>query len=169
MKGCSLLNMCGMYECSIISDVLLWRPLLIHNKNDIYHFSDTYGVPYFKDTTPKWSNRGRMRNELMPLLKDIFGNGVLNNLSNLSIESMEINKIAKDNIFLPYWKDNIQSSNSAAWIDITSILENKQLRFDTFFWKETLRHMTEDILGMRMFPNSFILFLFFVSFFFYAR
>ena len=150
MKGCSLLNICGMYESSVINNVLLWRPLLKHNKNDIYHFSHIYGVPYFKDTTPKWSNRGRMRNELIPLLKDIFGNGVLNNLSNLSGESMEINKISKENIFLPYWKDNIKYSNCAAWIDITNILENKQLRYDTFFWKETLRHMTEDILGMRM-------------------
>jgi hypothetical protein len=35
---------------------------------DIFGFAHKYGIPYFKDTTPKWSTRGKLRNQLLPLL-----------------------------------------------------------------------------------------------------
>ena len=115
MKGCSLLNISGMGQESIINGVLIWRPLLVHIKTDIFGFAHKFGIPYFKDTTPKWSSRGRMRNELLPLLKDIFGDD-LHNLSTLSMESIQFNRMATENIFDPLW-DKIKYSKCAAWID----------------------------------------------------
>ena len=41
-------------------------------------------MPYFKDTTPTWSTRGKLRRQLIPLLIDMYGNGCLRNLSNLA-------------------------------------------------------------------------------------
>lgn len=38
-------------------------------KADIFEFAHKYGVPYLKDTTGRWSTRGAMRNDLMPLLQ----------------------------------------------------------------------------------------------------
>ena len=60
------------------------------NKDVIIKFAKTYGVPYFLDTTPTWSNRGKMRNKLIPLCQDMFGSGVLGKLSQIAAQSEEI-------------------------------------------------------------------------------
>jgi len=40
-----------------------------HPKSEIFAFAHRYGVPYLKDTTGRWSTRGALRTDLMPLLK----------------------------------------------------------------------------------------------------
>tara|TARA_B110000090_G_C13067651_1_gene325977 strand:- start:23 stop:301 length:279 start_codon:yes stop_codon:yes gene_type:complete len=67
--------------------VSIWRPLLGHSKDDIFSFAHDYGVPYFIDTTPSWSTRGKLRNQLVPLLVDMYGAGCLNNLTTLAQDS----------------------------------------------------------------------------------
>lgn len=42
-------------------DVSIMRPLLSCNKEDIYKISADCGIPYLKNTTPSWSNRGKFR------------------------------------------------------------------------------------------------------------
>jgi hypothetical protein len=61
-------------------------------------------VPYFLDTTPKWSNRGKLRNELQPMLNDMFGAGYLENLSVLGQDSEEMSLLAEKYIFAPFWE-----------------------------------------------------------------
>jgi len=67
-----LFDLEGMKKVSEIEGVFCLRPYLHLSKDLIYDFSHTFGVPYFKDTTPSWSNRGKMRNSLLPLLSDMF-------------------------------------------------------------------------------------------------
>ena len=59
-------------ESSVVNGVSIWRPLLPFTKEQIYDFAHRYGVPYFKDTTPHWSTRGHLRNELVPLLSSTY-------------------------------------------------------------------------------------------------
>ncbi|RHY41456.1 hypothetical protein DYB30_004644 [Aphanomyces astaci] len=73
MKGQSLLGLNGMTPSSMVNGVRIWRPLLAVNKDAIFDFAHTFGVPYFKDTTPQWSTRGKLRRQLMPLLQNIYG------------------------------------------------------------------------------------------------
>jgi len=80
-------NLSGMRSTGLVNKVEIWRPLLSYRKTNIIDFAHQYGVPYFKDTTPKWSTRGKMRNQLIPLLKDMFGPGVLTKLSTLAADS----------------------------------------------------------------------------------
>jgi hypothetical protein len=75
--------------------------MLPHTKEDVFDFAHAYGVPYFKgtlilyshcthtvltlyshcthplfkDSTPEWSTRGKLRNRLMPLLAEMYGVG----------------------------------------------------------------------------------------------
>ena len=69
MQVLLMLRTVGMGEEGVSEDVPVWRPLLPHTKDEIFQFAHKFGVPYFKDTTPAWSTRGHMRNQLMPLLK----------------------------------------------------------------------------------------------------
>ena len=63
-----------------------------------------YGVPYFKDTTPSWSTRGKLRNQLIPLLIDMYGIGCLHNLSALATESSETQQLVNANVYSPFLK-----------------------------------------------------------------
>ena len=54
----------------------IWRPLLGMDKKDILDFAHKFGVPYFKDSTPSWSCRGKLRSSLIPLLQ-VFSSSLL--------------------------------------------------------------------------------------------
>lgn len=91
-----------MTETSITNNVTVWRPLLSHTKEEIYAFAHQYGVPYFKDSTPSWSTRGKLRNQLLPLLVEIYGEGCLRNLSNLAMESDQTQILVHTNLYQPF-------------------------------------------------------------------
>ncbi len=56
---------------TIKNGVPIWRPMLNNYKKDIYDYSHKYNIPYLKDTTPEWSNRGKIRNIIVPTLQDM--------------------------------------------------------------------------------------------------
>jgi len=90
------------YHLAVVNGVRVFRPLLTHNKRQIFDYAHTYGVPYFKDTTPSWSTRGKCRNLLLPLLTDIFGEGFLSNLSNLAFESDAARDLLNSSVVKPF-------------------------------------------------------------------
>lgn len=56
--------------------VILDRPLLHTSKETIYNISKILQIPYFKNTTPDWSQRGKFRNKFYEASKDQFGPNV---------------------------------------------------------------------------------------------
>ena len=68
-RGRYILNLAVIKETTSIDDVTIMRPLIAHYKRDIYEFAEIYQVPYFKDTTPTWSVRGKYRNNIAPLFR----------------------------------------------------------------------------------------------------
>eukprot|EP01103_Thecamoeba_quadrilineata_P010352 TRINITY_DN2209_c0_g1_i2.p1 TRINITY_DN2209_c0_g1~~TRINITY_DN2209_c0_g1_i2.p1 ORF type:complete len:536 (+),score=91.10 TRINITY_DN2209_c0_g1_i2:307-1914(+) len=142
MKGSSLLDMGGMKETGLTNGVLIWRPMLPHPKSIIFDFAHKYGVPYFKDTTPKWSTRGKLRNQLLPLLQDMYGTGYLLNLSLLARESQELRELTEQNLFDPFWR-SFHQTPVAVWVDCQPFLQQP-----VFFWKEALRQVCHSMLGV---------------------
>ena len=45
------------------------RPLLGISKREIYEFANQYQIPYLVDSTPKWSQRGKIRDIVRPALE----------------------------------------------------------------------------------------------------
>ncbi len=72
MKGGNLLDLEVMKKKSTIHNVNIFRPFLEFHKNVIFELSHKCDIPYFLDTTPKWSRRGKMRFEIFPLLDNVF-------------------------------------------------------------------------------------------------
>ena len=101
-RGASPLHLSGMSEVSVANGVCVWRPLMGHLKDDIYSFAHRYGVPYFKDSTPSWSTRGKLRNHLIPLLRDMYGDGCLSNLTALAHSSDEHHDLVQSNLYEPF-------------------------------------------------------------------
>lgn len=144
MKGGSLLDLAGMAEQSVISGVTIWRPMLPLTKADIYEFAHEYGVPYFLDSTPKWSTRGKMRNHLQPLLKEMYGTGYVRNLSKLGEESAQAASIIRSMVLEPFWA-TVRESRVCVWVDCAPYVSQP-----LFFWKEALRHICHRMLGVEM-------------------
>ena len=53
----------------------MWRPLLKLEKSAILGSAHMFGVPYFKDSTPRWMQRGMIREDLLPTLLSVYGTG----------------------------------------------------------------------------------------------
>eukprot|EP00940_MAST-03C_sp_MAST-3C-sp2_P000810 g810.t1 len=132
MKGYGLMSLSGMKRTSVVNGVEIWRPLLQFSKDAIYGFAHAFGVPYFKDTTPAWSTRGKMRNQLIPLLKDMFGVGVVAKLTALAEESDALEGIVSRYLLDPLLS-RAGASPFCAWLDCRGYFDRPD-----FFWKIAL-------------------------------
>ena len=101
-RGRYILDLAVIKEQSIINDVTIMRPLIDLYKSSIYEFASSYEVPYFKDTTPEWSVRGKFRNKIYPLLEDTFSYNIKSNLLGLSKQSYEWNELVMGQIVQPF-------------------------------------------------------------------
>jgi len=117
MKGRNLTDLSVIKERSEILGVKILRPLLRHPKSDILEIAEKAMIPYFKNTTPLWSNRGQYREIIQPAIIKTFGQGVLTNLSKIGQESDELYLMVKNSIIEPYMK-TIIVKNSVHYLPI---------------------------------------------------
>ena len=102
MKGHNLLDIEVMKKISEIRGINIFRPLLDVRKKEIIDFAHKYDIPYFLDTTPKWSRRGKMRNEIFPLFTKVFGNSWKNKFKEIGTQSNNWNLTIKNLIIEPW-------------------------------------------------------------------
>ena len=62
-------NLRGMKSYQIVDDIGFCRPLLKVKKEWIYEEAHKIGIPYLKDSTPSWSQRGQIRDLVRPALE----------------------------------------------------------------------------------------------------
>jgi tRNA(Ile)-lysidine synthetase-like protein len=146
-KGCGPLDLSGMTAVSKNDGITLYRPLLPLEKSFVFDYAHKFGVPYYKDTTPHWSTRGKLRNKLIPLLEEIYGDGSMNNLSNLAVESDECRALMNKSMIEPFLKTVVHKPmgivfDTASWKDQP-----------LFFWKVVLREALHSV-GLGMFSDK---------------
>ena len=130
-KGRSILDLTVMMkECEKLG-VRISRPLLGTRKYKIYEFAHKYKIPYFKDTTPLWSMRGRFRNDINPNLEKAYS-GFSNNLLLISEQSDQWFLMVTSHIIEPYMKTFIYNENTAK-INIENYKKSPEC-----FWKHVL-------------------------------
>ena len=132
-RGANVLNVNGMSDEGIIENVRIWRPMLSRPKSDVLDFAHTFGVPYFLDSTPTWSTRGKLRNQLVPLLADMFGEGFLRNVTQIGRNSEMLDEMVKNSIFNPFYA-KVRVSDAGIYVPCEAFTAQP-----LFFWKETLR------------------------------
>lgn len=142
-KGCGPLDLSGMTATSRNDGVTLFRPLLPLEKDAVLDYAHTFGIPYFKDTTPHWSTRGKLRNKLLPLLEEIYGEGSMNNLSRLAVESDECRAIFRQVMVQPFLDRMVHHPMGIAFSTAPWRHQGH------FFWKLVLREALHSVsLGM---------------------
>jgi len=109
-----------------ILDVDVYRPLLDFRKNIIYEFSHKYQVPYFLDTTPDWSCRGKMRRNIFPSCEDCYGENYKNSLLQIGNQGEELGNIIEkyiiDNLY-----NKIQFNKLDFKVEIEDVLREKYI------------------------------------------
>lgn len=111
MKGHNILDLEVMKDVGIIKDIKFCRPLLNLHKKDIIDFSMIFKIPYFKDSTPKWSRRGKMRNEIFPLLDNVFNSGWKNKLKEIGNQS-NMWRSTVDNLIIKPWIETVNFNSN---------------------------------------------------------
>ena len=106
MKGHDIMNIEVMKEISNINNVNIFRPLLEFRKDTIYDLAHSYDIPYFKDTTPKWSKRGMMRNEIFPLFDKVFTSSWRKKFKEIGTQSNNWNDTV-DRHFVKPWLNSV--------------------------------------------------------------
>lgn len=82
-KQSHLDNLKGMKYLSRENDIDICRPFLDISKKDIIEFAHCFNIPYLQDSTPSWSKRGQIRDNIIPTL-DKFDNHFIKGLYELS-------------------------------------------------------------------------------------
>ena len=101
----------------------------------IYNFAHTHSVPYFKDTTPDWSNRGKLRRKVFPVLKEIYN--LEDNLDKIGLESIELNQLIVQKIIKRYISESVIEENGV--ITLNNICEYHDM--PSTFWSYILTNI----------------------------
>lgn len=104
MKGGNLIDLEVTKKINCIHGVNIYRPLLDYHKDSIYDLAHTYNIPYFLDTTPKWSRRGKMRNEIFPLFDSVFTPSWRVKLKDLGDQSNEWGGFINNYVINPWFE-----------------------------------------------------------------
>ena len=91
-KKRSYQNLYGMQGRIVEKDVSIVRPMLKIWKSDIIRFAKEYCIPFVYDSTPSWSERGKMRDILIPQIRE-FSEDLLNGIFDMVDNFSEIYQI----------------------------------------------------------------------------
>ena len=138
-RGRNYLDLAVIREESMLSDIKIGRPMIEHYKDVINDFAYNYQVPYFKNTTPSWSVRGKYREVISPAIEDAFTKNVKENLLNISRQADEWNSLIEKEIIRPF----IEKINFDFYDHVTIIKFNieKYYEFPLAFWTSIFMHI----------------------------
>jgi tRNA(Ile)-lysidine synthase TilS/MesJ len=126
------------------------RPLINIPKNEIYEFAISHNIPFLLDSTPKWSQRGKIRDIVKPALNE-WNPLIFDGLINLS-EKMSQMTLLLDKLISP--EINFNHINDVP-LDIMywSIVFRKNNIYPT---QKTLINLINRIKHYQSFPHKLI-------------
>jgi tRNA(Ile)-lysidine synthetase-like protein len=111
IKGENFLDLGKMKIIDYQENVCLCRPFLKIDKEDIYMIAKKELIPFFKDSTPKWSNRSKIRDHIFPEIEKYFGKTYKKGFERMADQSFEYGDIILKNIVNPYLKKIIKKDS----------------------------------------------------------
>ncbi len=122
--------------------VILVRPFLEQEKGTIYSASKALSVPYLKNTTPSWSNRGKFREHFHPALKAQYGPEIDRKIVQFAEAVSKQSRLLDRILYQPIY----QSYNEyAKTIDITEAIE---AQLDLMGWSAVFEHICHKKLAI---------------------
>ena len=88
-------NLNGIEISMIIDNINFYRPIINITKSDIYKYAINHNLPYLKNSTPDWCQRGKIRTIVVPALEK-WDNRIIDGLFNIT----EILKDLHTNLYI---------------------------------------------------------------------
>jgi len=123
-----------MSICQEMLGIHIVRPLLDTFKSEILEYAKFNSIPWTLNTTPSWSNRGKMREHFHPLTIDMFGLDVDNHLLYFSDTLTEYKSYLNTVLFTPFQSNWIYSHSSGELRSATNKL-NEYSTLGIHFWQ----------------------------------
>ena len=139
----SITDLTVLKDKNKILNVDIFRPLLKLRKNIIYDFAHKYQIPYFLDTTPEWSCRGKMRNKIFPICNESYTDKFKESLLKIGKESDELSNIINKQIIEPII-ENTRLIDKKISINKNNLLKEKYL-LKTVLFKISNKYMLDII------------------------
>jgi tRNA(Ile)-lysidine synthetase-like protein len=120
-KGQHIFDLKKMSISSIQEGVNIIRPFLNVNKSIILNIAYTFSIPFLKNTTPEWSNRGKFRNRFYDETHLQYGNTVDDKIIQVADTLSQVGKILNNLIYKPIinsFNDNIINVSRAIEADL---------------------------------------------------
>jgi tRNA(Ile)-lysidine synthetase-like protein len=139
-KGQHLFDLKKM-KISIIQDgVKINRPFLNVNKSTIFEIAHHCYIPYLKNTTPEWSNRGKFRNRFYNETHIQYGTSVDEKIIQVADTLSTVGNIIDNLIYKPIYKsyNNIEKT-----IDVSRAIE---ACLDVNGWLNIMEHICHNFL-----------------------
>ncbi len=128
-------NLYGMSYVSLQDDIKFLRPLLDTPKDDIIDFALKNSIPYLPNSTPVWSQRGQIRNDIVPVL-DKWNKNYIPSLFNLTDILSSLHRIMQFTVS--------HFINKGCFDDDKKVFTIKEIILDELiyeevFWKEVFK------------------------------
>lgn len=114
INGKHITNLAKMKKEIIIENIKIVRPFLDIDKDSIYDIAKKCLIPFFKNTTPTWSNRGAIRNKIFPSIEEQFGKRYKNSFLEMSSKIEMMNNMLLKYLINPYL-DQIEKVSSTEY------------------------------------------------------
>jgi tRNA(Ile)-lysidine synthetase-like protein len=137
-KGQHLDNLAKMETAEIQHGVTIMRPLLETTKDQIYAISTALGIPYLKNTTPSWSNRGKFREHFHKATINQYGPTIDRQMIAFSKSVQNTYSLVNDLLYKP-----IYTSFQKNQIDIQTALT---VNLDVSHWIQIFTHICHNFL-----------------------
>ena len=120
--------------------VSLYRPFLNVDKSVILDTAHRLGIPYFKNTTPEWSNRGKFRNTFYQTTHEQFGKEVDSKLLCVADTLSHQHKMLFKLIHQPIYKSWNPETRT---LDVSRAIESG---LDAFGWSVIFEYICHKLL-----------------------
>jgi tRNA(Ile)-lysidine synthetase-like protein len=140
VHGRNLLDLEVIKEITTTQGINFWRPLVKCYKDAIFKFAQKYQIPYFKDSTPDWSNRGVLRRRLFPIFRERYGDSYQKNLVKIGQQSSDWSDLINTKIIEPFMQNHVKIGRLGAIITFTEFQNSP-----TSFWDVVLRKVLHSL------------------------
>jgi tRNA(Ile)-lysidine synthetase-like protein len=126
-------NLLGMTHSSVQDGICFYRPFLNIPKAKLIEYALTIGIPYLYDSTPKWSQRGQIRDHIVPVLST-WNTGCIPAFFELSSHVSGLHAIVDDYVDM-ILRDVVVRGNGVIEVEVRGI---KELPRDITVWRKIL-------------------------------
>lgn len=147
-RGKDLFHLKKMNVISTQNSVTLWRPLLSVVKTEILNFAKQHHIAYLLNTTPRWSNRGKFRQEFLPAYIKQYTPQAISNIVDFSETLQECDDFLKMSLFQPFL-NSVKQNLFGFHVEITPNVKNIGMKLGLHFWHSIFSDLLHP-LGIKM-------------------